>query len=162
VLTVSIIIVVDGVMRKTKDQSPILEGVALYKSLNENYRVLLVATHRERTDIWMKTNNLAKKIDDIVEIEHDEFRQIDSLRSRGKIDFVVTDNTDLTKRLLEVGIPVLAFLNPRYVRPEFRPDGRAGVRSWDSITEELDKQQGLYEEDQRLSDPEAMVFGVEE
>lgn len=152
----SVLIFMDGVIRKERDQSIILDGSALYKSLNENYRVLLLTNDKERTDIWLKTNNLAKKIDDIVQIEDsplgdNELRTVEAVRSKGKVDFVVTDSPELTKKLIEVGITVLVFLQPRYARPEFRPDGRAGVKSWEAITEELDKQQGLYLEDERLA-----------
>lgn len=153
----AVLIFMDGVIRKERDQSIIMDGSALYKSLNENYRVLLLAKDRERTDIWLKTNNLAKKIDDIIQIEDsplgdNDLRTVESIRSKGKVDFVVTDNPDLAKQLLEVGITVMVFLQPRYARPEFRPDGRAGVKSWDAITEELDKQQGLYLDDERLAE----------
>lgn len=153
----SVLIFMDGVIRKERDQSIILDGSALYKSLNENYRVLLLAKDKERTDIWLKTNNLAKNIDDIIQIEDsplgdNELRTVETARSKGKIDFVITDNTDLATQLLEVGITVMVFLNPRYARPEFRPDGRAGVKSWSAITNELDKQQGLYTEDSRLTE----------
>lgn len=154
---VSVVVFIDGVIRKERDHSIILDGAAIYKSLNENYRVLLVTDDKARTDIWLKTNNLAKKIDDIIEIvdtplDNPRLLTVEVLRSKGKIDFVMTDDPDFAKDLLEAGIPVLMFLNPRYTRPEFRPDSRAGVKSWDKITEELDKQQGLYDEDRRLAE----------
>lgn len=151
-------------MRKPKDQSLIIEGVALYKSLNETNRVILLTDDRERTDIWMKTNNLAKKIDDIIEVaktelDNPEIRQIDQIRSSGKIDFVVTSNVTIAGQLIELGTPVLVFLNPKYARPEFRPGSREGVRSWASITEELDKQQKLYDTDQRTKEEEPTPDG---
>lgn len=97
---------------------------------------------------------MAKKLDDIIgyvdnPIDDARYLTVESLRSKGKIDFVVTDDTELALRFLEVSIPVLMFLNPKYTRPEFRPDAREGVKSWSKITEELDKQQGLYLEDPR-------------
>jgi hypothetical protein len=151
---VSVLIFVDGIIRKERDQSVIVDGVNLYRSLNETNRVLLLAKDRERTDIWLKTNNMAKKLDDIIgyvdnPIDDARYLTVESLRSKGKIDFVVTDDTELALRFLEVSIPVLMFLNPKYTRPEFRPDAREGVKSWSKITEELDKQQGLYLEDPR-------------
>ena len=150
----SVLIFVDGIIRKERDQSVIVDGVNLYRCLNETNRVLLLAKDRERTDIWLKTNNMAKKLDDIIgfvdsPIDDPRYLTVESLRSKGKIDFVVTDDTDLALRFLEVSIPVLMFLNPKYTRPEFRPDAREGVKSWSKITEELDKQQGLYLEDPR-------------
>lgn len=160
----SIVMFLDDVLRKTKDQSLIIEGVALFKSLNENNRVILLTDDRERTDIWMKTNNLAKKLDDIIEIsatelDNPELRQIDQIRSSGKIEFVVTANVTIAGQLLEVGTPVLVFLNPKYARPEFRPGSREGIRSWASITEELDKQQKLYDTDQRAKEEEPTPDG---
>jgi hypothetical protein len=148
-------------MRKHKDQSVIMEGVSLYKSLNETNRVIVVADDRERASIWMKTNNLAKKIDDIyqtVTTVDDDARltTVESLRSRGKVDYVLTEDPEFAKKLLENGISVLVFLNPRYTRPEFRPDGRLGAKSWTDITDELDKQQGLYDEDRRLKEEDEL------
>ena len=154
----SVVIVVDGIIRKTRDQSPLVEGLALYQALNATHRVLLLAEDREKTDIWLRTNNMSKALDDIYEIKDSVFKTIDSGRSKGKIDFVITDDSDLAKQLLEVGIPVLVFLHPKYVRPEFRPDAREGVRSWGSITAELDKQQGLFMEDVRLSTEEDIEY----
>ena len=132
-----------------------MEGVALYKSLNETNRVILICEDAERTDIWLKTNNLAKKLDDIIGIvdtplDRPKLLTVESIRSKGKIDYVVTEDTELARQLIEVGVPVLVFLNPRYTRPEFRPDGREGKKSWVDINEELDRQQGLYDDDARL------------
>lgn len=152
---VSILIFADDVIRNPRDQSPITPGIALYKSLNETNRVLVIAENREKTEIWMKTHNIAKRLDDIVQLVDDPAREtklstVDFIRSKTKITAVVTADSDLTKQLLEQGITVLVFLNPKYARPEFRPDGREGVKSWNAIVEELDKQQGLYSEDTRL------------
>lgn len=151
----SVVVFVDGIMRRERDQSIIMEGVALYKSLNETNRVILICEDAERTDIWLKTNNLAKKLDDIVGIvdtplDRPKLLTVETIRSKGKIDYVVTEDTELARQLIEVGVPVLVFLNPRYTRPEFRPDGREGRKSWTDINEELDRQQGLYDDDSRL------------
>jgi hypothetical protein len=151
----SVVVFVDGIMRRERDQSIIMEGVALYKSLNETNRVILICEDAERTDIWLKTNNLAKKLDDIIGIvdtplDRPKLLTVESIRSKGKIDYVVTEDTELARQLIEVGVPVLVFLNPRYTRPEFRPDGREGKKSWVDINEELDRQQGLYDDDVRL------------
>jgi len=152
---------IDGVIRKERDLSIILDGAAIYKSFNENYRVILMTTDKEKTSVWLKTNNLSKNIDDLWQIEEDvlgepEMKAIDTIRSKGKIDFVVTNDLELTKKLLEVGVIVMLFVHPQYIRPEFRPDGRSGKKSWDEITGELDLQQGLYDEDIRLMEEEEL------
>jgi len=151
----SVVVLLDGVIRNLRKQAPISEGVLLYKTLNELNRVIVLADDKERTDIWLKKNNMAKSLDDIVQIsdsvvEEPRIASIKDILSKGRIEFVVTDDSDLAKALLELSINVLVFLHPRYAKPEFRPDGRAGVKSWEAITEELDKQQGLYTEDPRV------------
>jgi hypothetical protein len=151
----SVVVTFNGIIRRDRDQSMITEGTHLYRSLNETNRVLLLTDSRERTDIWLKTNNLSKKIDDIIEVSDPTapnavFREIEAIRSKGKIEFVVTEDPELAKSLLVVGIPVLVFLNPKYTRPEFRPDTRIGVKKWEDITAEIDRQQGLFVEDPRV------------
>jgi hypothetical protein len=153
----SVIVLLDGVIRNLRKQAPISEGVLLYKTLNELNRVIVLADDRERTDIWLKKNNMAKSLDDIVQIsdsvvEEPRLASVKSILSKGRVEFVVTDDVDFAKSLLELSINVLVFLHPRYVKPEFRPDGRAGAKSWAAINGELDKQQGLLLEDGRLSD----------
>jgi hypothetical protein len=153
----SVVVLLDGVVRNPRNQAPISEGVLLYKTLNELNRVIILADHKERSDIWLKKNNMAKSLDDIIQVsdsvvEEPRLASIKDILSKGRIEFVVTDDVDFAKALLELSINVLVFLHPRYAKPEFRPDGRAGVKSWTAINNELDKQQGLLIEDIRLSE----------
>ena len=63
---------------------------------------------------------------------------------------VVTADLDLATKLLQEGLDTLVFLHPTYLRPEFRPDGRQGVRSWAAIEAEMDKQIEMIKEDPRV------------
>lgn len=151
----SIIVLFEGVISNPRNQAPITEGVLLYKTVNELNRTIILAKDKKRTDIWLKKNNMSKSMDDIVQIsdsvvEEPRLASIKSLMSKGRIEFVVTDDVDLAKTLVEMSVTVLVFVHPKYVKPEFRPDGRTGMKSWDAITEELDKQQGLLQEDHRI------------
>lgn len=151
----SVVVLFEGVISNPRNQAPITEGVLLYKTINELNRTIILAKDKERTDIWLKKNNMAKNMDDIIQIsesvvEEPRLASIKSLMSKGRIEFVVTDDVDLAKALVEISVTVLVFVHPKYVKPEFRPDGRSGIKSWDAITEELDKQQGLLQEDPRI------------
>ena len=153
----SILIFMDGVLRKTTDKSPMFEGLNMYRGLNEVNRVVILADDKERADIWFKSNTINAKLDDIVGpsklvSDNPKLQQVLDAQAKGKIDFVVTDDSDLARDLLERGIMTMVFLSPRYARPEFRPDAREGVKSWEKITEELDRQQGLYMEDARVEE----------
>ena len=153
----SVLIFMDGVLRKPFDKSPLFEGLNLYKGLNEVNRVVVLADDKEKADVWFKKNTVNAKLDDIVGpsrvvSDNPKLQQVLDCQSKGKIDFVITDDSDLARDLLERGIMTMVFLSPRYARPEFRPDAREGVKSWDKITEELDRQQGLFLEDSRVEE----------
>ena len=151
----NILIFLDGVLRRPSDKSPIQEGTALYKAMVAKSRVVVLAEDKVEAARWFKTNGMAQKVDDIEDFSakgelDPKFRQVDHCRSNGKILYVVTDDVDLSLKLLAEGIHTYLFLSPKYMRPEFRPDGRQGRKSWDDLIEELDRQQELYSEDPRL------------
>lgn len=150
----SVIFFVDGVLRNQLNKQPIIEGTILYKSIKEKNSVIIVGSdQREKTEHWLRSHKL--DFDDILEnssITHgkDEFAQCQHLRSKGKIEFVVTSNIELSKQLLESGYNTLLFLHPLYLRPEFRPDAPEGIKPWAEIEKEYDRQQGLYMDDSRV------------
>ena len=152
----TVLMFLDGVLRK-ENQSPIYEAVSLYQSLNQTHRVLILCHKRGEAERWLKQNNIVSIVDDLVDYidpastpDDESIRQVEHCRAKGKIDFVVTSDLDLTKQLMENGITTLLFVHPKYMRPEFRPDKPYGIRAWDSITEEIDRQQELYAEDPRV------------
>jgi len=142
---------------RRENNLPIPDGVRLYKSLAEKERVILVGTDKTDIDRWMKQNNLSSKLDDILDYNPGEafsdvkkYRQVLHARSRGPVDYVITDDLELAKSLLEEGLSVFLFLHPKYFNHKFRPDRPSGIRAWSDIVHELDKQQKLYEEDNRV------------
>ena len=127
----------------------------MYKSLTERIRTVIIADDKEEAERWFKQNGMSKKLDDIVDYKptgelNVNLRRVEYCRNIGNVEFVVTADVDLAKELLQAGVTTYLFMQPKYMRPEFRPDGRQGRKSWDNITEELDRQQELYSEDPRL------------
>jgi hypothetical protein len=163
----SVLIFLDGVLRKTHDKSPIFEGLNLYKGLNEVNRVLVLVDDQEKAELWFKANTLNAKLDDImgpskIKSDNPKLQQVLDCQSKGKIDLVVTEDSDLAKDLLERGFTTLIFISPKYSRPEFRPDSRSGIRSWTQILGELDRQKELYNEDVRLQEEDPSLYSDEE
>ena len=145
---------VDGVLR-SESGSPIYQGLALYRMFNEDVRVILLTDEREKTNRWLLEHKI-NKFDDLIDrnvpgvLEDPDIEQVKYVRSQGKVELVVTSDTELAKKLLEIGLDTLLFLHPTYLRPEFRPDGRQGIRSWAAIEEEIDKQIEMIKEDPRV------------
>ena len=150
----AIVMFVDGVLR-SETGSPIYQGLALYRMFNEDVRVILLTDEREKTHRWLLEHKI-NKIDDLFDhnlpgvIDEPELEQVKYCRSQGKVEIVVTADLDLGKKLLQEGLDTLLFLHPTYLRPEFRPDGRQGVRSWAAIEAEMDKQIEMIKEDPRV------------
>ena len=147
---------IDGVLR-SHTGTPIYQGLGLYKLLNENNRVLLICADKPKDEVWLKQHKITK-LDDIVGrdipfmTEEPELRQVEYCRGQGPIDMVITSNTELAKRLLEIGITTNLFLHPSYIREEFRPDSKQGRKSWADIENEIEKQQSAFIEDSRVQE----------
>jgi hypothetical protein len=151
---VTFLMFVDGVLR-SHTGSPIYQGLGLYRLLAENNRVLLLCEDKDKDDVWLKQHKI-NKVDDLVGLDipfmtdNPEFRQVEYCRGMGPIEAVITSNPVLIKQLLEVGVTSIAFLHPSYIKEEFRPDSRTGVRSWADIENEIIKQQDAIREDPRV------------
>ena len=148
-----ILMFLDGVLRTTND-APIYESIAILSAVKDSKKVTVLAKDRADADRWLKSTGVGK-IDNIVDHSHvtatedKDFWMVEYCRAQGKITMVFTSDTVLAEKLLENGVTTMLLLHPMYIRPEFRPDGR-GRKSWEAIVEEIDKQQEMYAEDERL------------
>ena len=147
---------VDHVLRSHMN-TPIKQGFALYRTLREKDRVLLLCTHKEKDDRFLKENKV-NLVDDLIGPdvpfleESIEFRQVAHCRANWPLDLVITGDPELAKRLLEAGITTMLFMQPAYISEKFRPDSRQGVKPWAEMTEELIKQQESLIEDHRIQE----------
>ena len=150
----AIVMFVDDVLRSSTG-SPIYQGLALYRMFNEDVRVILLTDDRDKTHRWLLEHRI-NTFDDLVDrnvpgiLNDPDLEQVKYCRSQGKVELVVTGNVELSKKLLEIGLDTLLFLHPTYLRPEFRPDGRQGMKAWADIEEEIDKQIEMIKEDPRV------------
>jgi hypothetical protein len=151
---VTFLMFIDGVLR-THTHTPIYQGLGLYRLLAENNRVLLISSNKEVDDVWLRQHKI-NKIDDLIGrdipsmTDNAEFRQVEYCRGQGPVEMVITSNPVLAKNLLEVGITTMVFLQPSYVKEEFRPDSRVGRKSWEDISTEIANQQDAIKEDPRV------------
>lgn len=151
----AILVFIDGVLRNSAN-APIPDGLKLYRTLKEQNRVLVLCKDKEKDDHWLRQHRF-NNIDDLIDLDipalgdDPEFRQVEWVRSQGPVDYVVTSDPVLTNKLLQVGVTTLVFMNPIYIKEEFRPDSRKGVRSWQEIADEIARQQDNYSEDERVN-----------
>ena len=150
------LIFLDHVMRSHMN-TPIKQGIALFRTLKEKDRVLILCNHIGKDDRWLRENKI-NLVDDLVGPdvpfleESIEFRQVAYCRANWPIDLVITGDPEVAKRLLEAGVTVSLFMHPSYISEKFRPDSRQGVKPWAELTEEIISQQESIVEDHRVQD----------
>jgi hypothetical protein len=153
---VATLIFVDHVLR-SHTGTPVKQGIALYRTLKEKERVLLLCSHKGKDERWLRENKI-NLVDDLIGPdvpfleESMEFRQVQHCRANWPIDLVITGDTELAARLLEAGMTTMLFLHPTYISEKFRPDSRQGVKPWAELTEQLIRQQESYVEDHRVQE----------
>lgn len=160
----NIVLSIDGVLRSDTGEL-IPDGLILYRSLKTIGRVVLITAEQRRLiEVWLMMHNLSDYddlIDSSVSVDPDEpvaFRQLSVARSRGTVQMFVGASPALVAEALRRGITSVLFSVPQYARPEFRPDAPRGVRPWDELVAERNRQQALKAADYRLSADELVNF----
>ena len=145
---------IDGVLR-SHTGAPIRQGLAFYRIMQDSTEVFLLCSNKDRDDRWLREQKILVTDDLVGEDipmsgEWLELRQVQYCRGRGHVDAVVTSDTELAAKLLEIGITSILFLHPTYLAEKFRPDGREGKKSWNDIRDEIVRQQEMYVSDPRV------------
>lgn len=107
-----------------------------------------------------KLNNYDDIIDDSVVVDPAEplkFRQLSVARTRGTVDLYIDGDPGVIAEAMRRGIPSLLFSSPQYVRPEFRPDAPKGVRAWDELIGERNRQQAMIAVDERVKSSDLLA-----
>lgn len=147
---------IEGVLR-SHTGSPIYQGLALYKLLSESNKVFLLSSNKDIDERWLREQKL-RGYDDMIGPDVPQaadglmYAQVLYARSAsvGAFELAIIPDPEVAARLLAVGVTSLLFLHPFYIKEEFRPDSRKGVRSWNEIREEIIKQQDSFSEDPRI------------
>ena len=148
---------IEGVLRSDTGTT-IYQGLGLYRMLAEGNKVFLLSANKDKDERWLKENKIWQ-VDDVIgenvpgAKEELNFRQVEHCRAKGAgLEMVVTSDPELAKKLLNIGVTTLMLLQPYYIKEEFRPDSRQGIKSWSSIVDELVKQQEKFVQDPRRSE----------
>lgn len=143
---------IDGVLRRPTDNAPIRAGFTLYHQIKANSIVNFLCEDKEKGDHFLRTNKILKydNIKDVKDFYGDWVALIKSCRVQVPIDYVITANIDLVVPLMEAGIPTLVFCAPSYMDAKAMPDGRLGRKAWAEVAAEIERQQELLSQDNRL------------
>lgn len=152
----NIVLSLDGVLAGPTGDL-VQKGLIVYRAMKSIGRVVLLTdmtTPRARG--WLTINNINDYddlIDSSVEIDPSEdlrSRQIDIVLSRGPISLYVDADPLRATAGLRRGLSTLLFAESEYSHLMFRPDVPKGVRPWDEVVEERNRQQAMKASDRRV------------
>src|SRR6185437_5119177 len=139
----SVVMAVEGVLKKHVTNAPIPVGIALYHGLANTFNVLLVCDiSQAELDRWCALEGLnrhaATRVNEGVwEYNTDVTRrlyQVDSLRNTGyNIDLVIEPDPSKSAKMLQAGYTCMTFTHADYALPQWRPDYEHKVKPWDEI-----------------------------
>jgi hypothetical protein len=154
----TVLVALDGVLRN-ETGGPIYEGILLYRSLCQTYKMILCCdTPIFEAEHWLKIHGLNlhdETLDDSVAIVNTDLRirQLKLSRKQANIELLVDPDPERVALSMREGVTSLLFCHPKYQRPEFRPESKDSRRSWADIQDEVLRQKGI-ETDPRLVLPQ--------
>jgi len=157
----NIAMVVDGILRAPNDNAMIMSGALLYHSLVKSHRVTLIVDSmaREKVQYWLRVNGLVDHADEVYyevgdpeDICDRRKLQLQKLRQHGAVSFVVESDTEAAEMFHEIGVPVMLYVHPKYMKPEHRPGFKQEVTPWNSLVTTVRKEREMRAMDVRLND----------
>lgn len=157
------VIQVDGILRKPGYGHVLDTGRRLYHGLAATYNVVLVSHESDKAHLkeWLAVEGFDKHA-------HIEWlpsegvtpnywhETVNRLKARYgyPVEYAVITDPRVAARLLGYGYNVLLVANAAYAVPEWHPDTKPGVRAWQELTQEIDRQRQLRAADKRMEDHE--------
>lgn len=145
----------DGVLRRITDaQSLDPNGRLLFEGLKNLGRITFLADGftRDRSLIehFLKMNRISEYVDIDISVPSDgpdtvsrRLTQLNRLRRTGAISFVVEPDPKIAAALMADGVLTLLYMHPQFTVPSWRPDYIGGVRRWDDLVAETERQEDL-------------------
>lgn len=147
--------VLDGVLRRITDSQALdPNGRTLFEGLKGFGRITFLADgfsrDRQVIEHFLKINRITDYVDIDITVLSDgpdrvsrRLTQINRLRRTGPISFVVEPDPKIAAALVADGVMTLLYLHPQFTVPSWRPDYIGGVRRWDDLVAETERQETL-------------------
>lgn len=162
----TVLMSIEGVLVR-EDESwstgqPLHEGRLFYASLVRDWRVILYSARNEgeRGNEWLRMSGFREHASVLVSTTDDPRADVVERmlvqatgRLQERVNLVVDPDPSVIPRVMSRGIVGLLWAHPQYALPGNRPEGR-GVRAWQEITEEMDRQREERKRVDAMLEPE--------
>lgn len=133
-------------------------GALLYHGFRGVTKILLLTDNQdeEKVEHWLKVHGFTHHLDVLYNPEpYDLIRGREDLiaevRRRGGYELAVESEDRYAARLLSHGVSTVVVAHPTYTRAEFQPGEASTARPWEQVVAELDRQQAVHSEDDRVT-----------
>lgn len=158
----SVVICINGVLRPAaRPDSLDPMGRHLYESLKSGFRVLLLDDGASPdTKHWLDVHSFIGHIGSYTPpkdfaprtVAEGRLRMLAALRASQGADLVIESDPSCAAEEIRAGYNVMLYAAPQYMLDIWHPDHARIPRAWDSIVDELDRQQNAKATDVRLND----------
>lgn len=138
----TIVVTVEGVLRKLTDGQRIDSGVRLVQSLlaetaGPSALVAFTSKPAALTEEFLDFIGTPAAL--VLTAREDRVMQLRKIRQEWgyAVDYVIEPDPAIANLLAADGQTVLLFMSPAYAQPEWRPDYRAEVSPWDTVKERV-------------------------
>lgn len=159
-----IVVELEGVLQGPYTLTPIPEGVLMTGALSAYNQISFITDmHKSDADRWLNENKIVD-LDNIIgsevtlQGENLKERQLKFARANGGIGLFITSNPALWAFAFNEGIPSILFGVPSYLKPEYRPDAPARLRTWSQIEDAVRKQNEAKTKEARSIRTETVRF----
>lgn len=138
----TVLLSIEGVLR-TETGDPIHQGLKLYRTLVQSYRVILATDKsKEEAAHWLRANLVAGYADIYdsrlaFEGQDLRLRQLAKARAEGPVEMFVDCDADRCAQAYGAGVLTLLFASPKFIRT------KRAVKPWEDMKTELQKQKEL-------------------
>jgi hypothetical protein len=138
----TIVVTVEGVLRKLTDGQRLDSGVRLVQSLlveTAGSSALVAFTSKPAAETEEFLNLLGIQAALVLTAREDRVMQLRKIRQEWgyAVDYVIEPDPAIANDLAADGQTVLLFLSPAYAQPEWRPDYKAEITPWDAVKERV-------------------------
>ena len=151
----TVVIVIDGVLRKVIGNDPIPDGLILFSALASKFSVVLLSA-KDGDVAWLAEQgvqyDMMLSYDMVSATEGmSHANRVDTLRFEYGYDIalVVEPDPEQGANLFDAGYTVLGFMHPSYSHPSWRPGYEGEMQGWADLAESVKQDRLLRVKDQR-------------
>lgn len=151
-----VVMSIEGVLIESQDLKtglPSQNGHMLYDNLAQGYAIALLTYHqRDLVDTWLAKEGIRgfatvlsyASSNQVLSLSEWKATQVRQFQQNGSAVswFIDTDPSAIEAVYLE-GVPTMMLSNPRFTRPEFRPDAEHRVRPWNQLVTTIESDRML-------------------